>query len=107
MIITTTDSVPGREIVETVGLVRGAAVRARNVFRDIGAIFKIIVGGEIPEYTKLVAASREQALDRMAAEAQARGADAIVCFRFGTSEVAKGAAEVVAYGTAVRLRDAG
>lgn len=104
MIVATTDSVPGREMVETLGLVRGTSVRARNLFKDINAVLKNLVGGEVHEYTKLVAESREQALDRMAAEARARGADAVVGFRFGTAEVARGAAEVVAYGTAVRLR---
>ena len=104
MIVATTDAVPGREMVETLGLVRGTSVRARNLFKDINAALKNLVGGEVHEYTKLVAESREQALDRMAAEARARGADAVVGFRFGTAEVARGAAEVVAYGTAVRLR---
>lgn len=103
MIVVTSDLIPGREITEVCGLVRGTTVRARHLFRDIGAVFKTMVGGEIAEYTKLVAETREQALDRMIAEARARGADAIVCFRFATSEVAKAAAEVVAYGTAVKL----
>lgn len=103
MIVVTTDAVPGREIVETLGLVRGSTVRARNLLKDVGAALKVLVGGEVEEYTKLVAESREQALDRMIAEAEARGADAILGFRFATSEVAKAAAEVVAYGTAVRL----
>jgi uncharacterized protein YbjQ (UPF0145 family) len=103
MIVTTTDGIPGREVAEMHGLVRGTTVRARHVFRDIGAALKILVGGEIHEYTKLIAESREQALDRMIAEAEARGADAVLAFRFATSEVAKAAAEVVAYGTAVRL----
>jgi len=104
MIVTTTDAVAGREIVETLGLVRGTTVRARNLLRDIGAILRVIVGGEVIEYTKLIAETREQALDRMVAEARAHGADAVVGFRFATSEVVKAAAEVVAYGTAVRLR---
>jgi len=103
MIITTTDSVPGREIVETMGLVRGTTVRARHLGRDIAAALKCLVGGELTEYTKLVAESREQAIDRMSQEAEARGADAIVGMRFATSEVVKAAAEVVAYGTAVKL----
>lgn len=105
MIVTTTDSVPGREITECLGLVRGTTVRARNLMRDVGAIFRTIAGGEVPEYTKLVAEAREQALDRMIAEARAKGADAVVGFRFATSEVAKAAAEIVAYGTAVRFGD--
>lgn len=104
MIVVTTESIPGREVAECLGLVRGTTVRARNVVRDLGAIFRTLAGGEVPEYTKLVAEAREQALDRMIAEARARGADAVVGFRFATSEVAKAAAEIVAYGTAVRLR---
>ncbi len=103
MIVTTTDQVPGREVAEVYGLVRGTTVRARHIFRDVAALFKIVVGGEIHEYTKLVAETREQAIDRMLDEARARGANAVVAFRFATSEVAKAAAEVVAYGTAVKL----
>ena len=103
MIVTTTESVAGHEVAETLGLVRGTAVRARHLFRDVKALFKMIVGGEVHEYTKLIAETREQALDRMVAEANARGADAVLAFRFATSEVARTAAEVVAYGTAVRL----
>jgi len=103
MIVVTTDQIPGREVAATFGLVRGTTVRARHLFKDIGATFRIMVGGEIHEYTKLIAETREQALDRMIAEAEARGADAVLAFRFATSEVAKAAAEVVAYGTAVKL----
>lgn len=106
MIIVTTNEVPGREIEKVFGLVKGATVRARHLGRDLSALMKILVGGEVPEYTKLVAESREQALDRLIAEARALGADAIVAMRFATSEVAKAAAEVVAYGTAVKLKDA-
>ncbi len=104
MIVVTTERVPGREVEEVFGLVRGTTVRSRHLFRDIGAYLKILVGGEVPEYTKLIAETREQALDRMIAEARARGADAVLAFRFATSEVARAAAEVVAYGTAVKLR---
>jgi uncharacterized protein YbjQ (UPF0145 family) len=103
MIVVTTNEIPGRRIVEAIGLVRGTTVRSRNLFRDFAAMLRIVVGGEIPEYTKLIAETREQALDRMVAEAQTRGADAVVAFRFTTADVAKAAAEVVAYGTAVRL----
>ena len=105
MIITTINDVPGHEVVETLGLVRGTTVRARHLGRDIGAALKNLVGGELTEYTKLIAESREQAVDRMIREAEARGANAIVGMRFATSEVVKAAAEVVAYGTAVRLKD--
>ena len=103
MIVTTTESVAGREVAETLGMVRGTAVRARHLFWDIKALLKNFVGGEVHEYTKLIAETREQALDRMVAEAHARGADAVLAFRFATAEVARAAAEVVAYGTAVRL----
>ena len=104
ILITTTDEIPGRQIESTIGLVRGTTVRARHLLRDVTAVFKHVVGGEIPEYTKLVAETREQAIDRMVSEAQRLGADAVVAFRFATSEVSKGASEVVAYGTAVKLR---
>jgi len=104
MILTTTDLIPGRDVVETIGLVRGSAVRAQHVGRDVMATLKNLVGGELDEYTKLLAEAREQALDRMTAEAQARGANAVVGVRFASSEVTAGAAEVLAYGTAVRLQ---
>lgn len=103
MILTTTDSIPGREIVDTIGLVRGSAVRAAHLGQDVMAKLKNLVGGELSEYTKLLAEAREQALDRMQAEARARGATAIVAVRFASSEVDDGAAEVLVYGTAVRL----
>lgn len=105
MILTTTDEVPGREIAETFGLVRGSAVRGAHVGQDIMAKLKNFVGGELSEYTKLLAEAREQALDRMSAEARARGANAVVGVRFASSEIDSGAAEVLVYGTAVRLRD--
>ncbi len=103
MIITTTDSVPGRQVLETVGLVRGSTVRARNVGRDIVAGLRNIVGGEVIEYTKLLAEAREQAVGRMVAEAESRGANAIVATRFITASVSQGSAEIVAYGTALKL----
>ncbi|MBN2071219.1 MAG: YbjQ family protein [Candidatus Krumholzibacteriota bacterium] len=102
MIIVTLETVPGRKIVETLGLVRGNTIRARNIGRDILAVMRNIVGGEIVEYTKMIAESREQALDRMLDEAKALGADAVVGFRFTTSSMMDGAAELLAYGTAVR-----
>ena len=91
MIIVTTSSIEGRNIEEVMGLVRGTTVRSRHLFRDVGALLKLIVGGEVPEYTKLLAETREQAIDRMVDEAKAQGANAILSFRFATSEVAKGA----------------
>ena len=103
MILTTTDDVPGRKIVETYGLVRGSAVRSAHLGRDVMAKLKNLVGGELSEYTKLLAEAREQALDRMTEEARVRGADAVVGVRFASSEVDTGAAEVLAYGTAVRM----
>ena len=103
MITSTIETVPGRTIAENLGVVRGTTVRSRHLGRDILAGLKGIVGGEVSEYTKLVAESREQALDRMKAEAKALGADAVIGVRFGTSMVAQGAAELLAYGTAVRF----
>jgi uncharacterized protein YbjQ (UPF0145 family) len=104
MIITTTETVPGREIESILGVSRGSTVRARNIGRDIFAGLKNIVGGEIEEYTKLQAQSREQALQRMKQDAETLGADAIVGIRFTTSMITQGASEVMAYGTAVKLK---
>jgi len=104
MIYVTTETIQGREIVETLGTVRGSTVRARNIGRDIFAGLKNIVGGEISEYTELLADSREQAIKRMLDDATKLGADAIVNVRFTTSAVMQGAAEMLAYGTAVKLR---
>jgi len=103
MIITTTENIPHKEIQEVLGVARGSTVRAKNIGRDIFAGLKNIVGGEIQEYTKLQADSREQALQRMIKDAESMGADAIVNVRFSTSMVMQGAAEILAYGTAVRL----
>ncbi len=104
MIITTTETIPNKEIIETLGIARGSTVRARSVGRDIFAGLKNIVGGEISEYTKLQAQSREEAIERMTADANALGADAIVNVRFATSVIMQGASEILAYGTAVKLR---
>ncbi len=103
MIITNTETVPNREITQVLGIARGSTVRARNVGRDIFAGLKNIVGGEIEEYTKLQAQSREQAMQRMIQDAQRLGADAIVNVRLTTSMVMQGASEILAYGTAVKL----
>ena len=103
MLMTTSDSIPGREIAETVGLVTANAVRARNVGRDILAGLKNLVGGEIGAYQQLLIESREQALTRLEADAERQGADAIVSLRMATASVAAGAAEVLVYGTAVKL----
>ncbi len=102
MIVTTTSEIVGRRVVETLGLVRGNTIRARFVGRDIMAMFRNLAGGEIREYTKMLAESREQAIDRMIEEADSLGADAVICARFQTSEIMKGAAEIMCYGTAVR-----
>ena len=104
MILTTTDRVPNREVSEILGIARGSTVRARNIGRDIFAGLKNIVGGEISEYTKLQAESREQSIQRMKKDAISLGADAIVNVRLTTSMVMQGAAEILAYGTAVRLK---
>ncbi len=103
MIVTTTETIPGKEIKEVVGICRGSTVRARNFGRDILAGFKNLVGGEIDGYTKLQAESREQALQRMVQDAEKLGADAVVNIRFTTSTIMQGASEILAYGTAVKL----
>ena len=107
MILSTVNEIAGKEIVKILGLVRGNTIRARHVGKDIMAGLKNIVGGEITDYTKMLAESREQALDRMITDAKSLGADAIIGIRFTTSSVMQGAAELLAYGTAVRLRDKG
>lgn len=104
MIISTTDYIPGREIAEIVDIARGSTVRARNIGRDIFAGLKNIVGGEISEYTQLMAEAREHAIDRMIADAEELGADAIINVRFTTSAVMQGMSEILAYGTAVKLK---
>jgi uncharacterized protein YbjQ (UPF0145 family) len=103
MIVTTTETLPDQKIIETIGLVRGNTIRARHLGKDIFAAFKNIVGGEISEYTKLMAESREQSLDRLRDEATRLGADAVVGVRFTTSMISQGAAEILAYGTAVKI----
>ncbi len=106
MITTTTCEIAGKRIVRTLGIVRGNTVRSRHLGRDILAAFRNMVGGEVHEYTKLLAESRESALDRMIEEAESIGANAIIGMRFATSEVAQNAAEILAYGTAVVTEDA-
>ncbi|MFZ0429158.1 MAG: YbjQ family protein [Acidobacteriota bacterium] len=103
MIVITSHEVAGYRITKTLGLVRGNAIRARNVGRDILALLRTLVGGEIREYVKLMAEAREQALDRMVEEADELNADAIVGVRFSTTEILSGAAEMMVYGTAVLL----
>ena len=104
MIITTTEHIPGKEIVAILGIARGSTVRARHIGRDIFAGLKNIVGGEIEEYTKLQAESREQAMHRMVMDAEKLNADAVINVRLATSMITQGASELLAYGTAVKLR---
>lgn len=103
MIVVTTPDVPGMRVVGTLGLVRGNTIRSRHLGRDIMAALRNLAGGEIREYTKMMAEAREQAIDRMVEEAEALGADAVVMVRFQTAEMMRGAAEMMCYGTAVRL----
>jgi len=104
MLLTTQDNFSEYEIAETLGIVRGNTVRARHVGKDILASFRNIVGGEIEEYTKLLAESREQSIDRMILAARMMGADGIACIRFTTSSIMQAAAEMFVYGTAVKLK---
>lgn len=103
MIVATTEVVAGHRVARTLGLVRGSSIRARHVGRDLIAGLRNLAGGELHEYTKLLAEAREQAIDRMIAEAEALGADGILAVRFQSAEVSRGAAEMVCYGTAVEL----
>ena len=103
MITTTSESIPGKEISEILGISRGSTVRARHLGRDIVGGLKNLVGGEISEYTKLLADAREEAMTRMIHDAEKLGADAIVNVRFTTAQVMSGSSEILAYGTAVKL----
>lgn len=105
MILCSTDTVPGKKIVKVLGLVRGNTIRARHVGRDIMAVFKHMAGGEIGDYTKMMAETREQSLDRLAEDAEQLGANAIVGLRFATTSMMQGAAEFLVYGTAVICED--
>lgn len=105
IILTTTHTIVGKRIVRTVGLVKGNTIRARHLGHDFMAGLKNMVGGEISDYTKMIAECREEALDRMMAEATANGANAVVGVRFATSEMMEKAAELLAYGTAVVVED--
>ncbi len=105
MIITTTNDVPGRRILATHGLVRGNTLRARHIGRDISAGLRSLVGGEITDYTKMLAEAREQALDRLVEEARGLGANGVVALRFSTAYIMSNVAEILVYGTAVTLED--
>ena len=104
MLITTCAEVPGKEVAEALGMVRGSAIRSRHIFHDIAEWFRNLVGAELHHYTKMMAETREQALDRMMDQARVHGADAIVSVRFTSTNITSGAAELLAYGTAVRLK---
>ena len=104
MIIVNTEEIAGREIKEVLGLVRGNTIKARHIGNDIVAGLRNIVGGEVKEYTQMISEAREDALERMLAEAEKLNADAVVNIRFTTSQVMGGAAEILAYGTAVKLK---
>lgn len=106
MIVVTTAEIEGMRVTENLGLVRGNTIRARFIGRDIMAVFRAMAGGEIGEYTKMLAEAREQAIDRMIEEAEALGADAILTTRFQTSMIMSGAAEIMCYGTAVKAEAA-
>jgi uncharacterized protein YbjQ (UPF0145 family) len=103
MLLTNIESIPGKKIVEHFGLVTGSTVRAKNVFKDIGAGFKNIVGGELKSYTQLLEESRREVIGRMIKQAEQLGANAIVNVRFSTSNIAQGASELYVYGTAVKV----
>jgi uncharacterized protein YbjQ (UPF0145 family) len=104
MKLSTTNDIAGHSVAETIGVARGSTVRTRNVGNDILAAFKNLVGGEVAEYTRLQADAREQALQRMIEDAKNLGADAVICVRFQTSVMMAGASELLAYGTAVKLK---
>ena len=106
MFLCTLTEMPGKRIARVIGLVRGNTIRCRHMGHDLMASLKNVVGGEVTDYTKMIAEAREQALDRLSAHAKANGANAVVGVRFGTSEVMTGAAELLAYGTAVVVEDA-
>jgi uncharacterized protein YbjQ (UPF0145 family) len=104
MILSSSDKIEGREITETIGIVRGNAARARGLGYDITAGFRNILGGAVPEYSKLMTETRDEATERMVRSAEASGADAIVAVRYTTSMIATGVSEILVYGTAVKLR---
>ena len=105
MMLTTSNNIPGRQIKETLGLVRGSTIRAKHIGKDIISALRNLVGGEIKEYTEMLTESRNESLRRMEAQAEKLGADAVINIRFMTSSVMAGAAELLAYGTAVKLEN--
>jgi uncharacterized protein YbjQ (UPF0145 family) len=107
MLVVSSDKIEEKEIVETLGMVRGNTIRAKHLGKDIVALFRNLVGGEIKEYTEMMSDAREQAINRMVENAEKLGADAIISVRFTTSMVMSGASEFLAYGTAVKTKDKG
>lgn len=105
MIVSNMEEIPGKRVAQHLGIVQGSTVRAKNVFRDFGASLKNLVGGELKSYTELMNESRQGALDRMIQEAEALGANAVLNVRFSTSTITQGAAELLAYGTAVVVEE--
>ena len=101
MLVTTSENIPGKKVLNTVGYVKGSSARARHAVADVFASLKNIVGGEVEEYSRLLQQTRDQAVERMIADAEKKGANAIICFRIQSSTIAQGASEVVAYGTGV------
>jgi uncharacterized protein YbjQ (UPF0145 family) len=106
LIILTTDYVPGHDVIEALGVVRGSTIRAKHIGKDIIASLRTLVGGEVKEYTEMLVEARNESMRRLEAQAESIGADAVINLRFVTSQVMTGAAELLAYGTAVRLRNA-
>ena len=104
MILVTTDYVPGHDVIETLGVVRGSTIRAKHLGKDILAGLRTIIGGEVKEYTEMLIEARNESMRRLEAQAEGVGADAVVNLRYVTSQVMTGAAELLAYGTAVKLR---
>ncbi|MBS4026398.1 MAG: YbjQ family protein [Clostridia bacterium] len=104
MILTNIDYVPGYEVVESLGLVKGSTIRAKHIGKDILAVFRMLVGGELKEYSEMISESRQISTSKMVAEAEKLGVDAIINVRFTTSNVMQGAAEILVYGTAVKLK---
>ena len=105
MLIVTTESIPGKEIIEVKGLVKGSTIRSKNIGKDIGSAFKGLVGGELNGYNEMLTEARQIAIGRMVEDAEAKGANAIIGLRLMSSSVMSGAAEMVAYGTAVVIKD--
>tara|TARA_B100001989_G_scaffold196829_1_gene145471 strand:+ start:4286 stop:4603 length:318 start_codon:yes stop_codon:yes gene_type:complete len=105
MLVTTSENIPGKKILSTIGHVKGSSARARHAVADVFASLKIIAGGEVEEYSRLLQQTRDQAVERMIADAEKQGANAIICFRIQSSTIAQGASEVVAYGTGVKIED--